>query len=122
MANWPTSASNVINGVMGFFQDGLPHYNNSKSSVNSFEPLYQNQFEVIITPPSILANTKYGSDLLLEQVQSITGMPEITPAEVVEQKFLWATRSFTKPVPQSTTADLSVVFEVNLSNYNKIKF
>ena len=31
---------------------GLPHFSNSTASRNNYEPVYLNQFEVIIQPPA----------------------------------------------------------------------
>ena len=42
---------------------GLPHFKNSKVGQQLFEPLYLNQFTVIITPPSSINNTAI-NDLL----------------------------------------------------------
>ena len=95
---------------------GLPHWTNSRAAVNYYEPIFQNQFEVIITPP---ASISQDVDLLVEHVKSIDGLPEILPG-VVEQKYKYATRSYSAAKPENTIADLSVVFTVNLNEENSM--
>ena len=56
---------------------GLPHFTNSKAAINNFEPVYLNQFEVIINPPAGIvdsATTFNGEGILAQQVKSITGL------------------------------------------------
>ena len=54
---------------------GLPHFKNSTVGRNLFEPLYLNQFTVIITPPASINNNTI-TPLLVEHVKSIKGLPE----------------------------------------------
>lgn len=90
---------------------GLPHYSNSQASMNNWEPLYLNQFEVIITPPSTINS---GVGFLVEHVKKITGLPEITPVGTVEQFYKFAKRTYSAAKPEDTTAELEMEFEVNL--------
>ena len=56
---------------------GLPHYTSSKASVNKFEPVFLNQFEVIITPPAAVVppqGNPGNGNILLEQVKSVSGL------------------------------------------------
>ena len=94
---------------------GLPHWDNSRAATNYYEPLFLNQFEVVITPPAIISANV---DLLVEHVVSITGLPELTPTGVVEQKYKFASRSFAGAIPEKTTADLDIKFTVNLNEEN----
>ena len=94
---------------------GLPHWDNSRAATNYYEPLFLNQFEVVITPPAIISANV---DLLVEHVVSISGLPELTPTGVVEQKYKFASRSFAGAVPEKTTADLDIKFTVNLNEEN----
>lgn len=96
---------------------GLPHWQNSRAAVNYWEPIFQNQFEVIITPP---ASVTQNVDLLVEHVLTVQGIPEITPGGVVEQKYKFATRSYSAALPTSTTADLDIKFTVNLNDDNNM--
>ena len=94
---------------------GLPHFDNSKASTEYYEPLFLNQFEVIITPPStITANV----DLLVEHVKKITGLPELTGVTTVEQFYKFAKRTYASGKPAKTDAELSIDFEVNLNEEN----
>jgi hypothetical protein len=96
---------------------GLPYWSNSRAATNYYEPIFQNQFEVIITPPAVITENV---DLLVEHVQSVDGLPELTPTAVVEQKYKFATRSYAAAVPEKTTADLKINFTVNLNEENNM--
>ena len=94
---------------------GLPHYSNSRAAMNNWEPLFLNQFEVIITPPSTVSA---GVGFLVEHVKKITGLPEITPNGTVEQFYKFAKRTYTAAKPEDTTAELEMDFEINLGASN----
>ena len=107
-----------LNSISQFLNKGrLPHYDNSPASVHNFEPVYLNQFDVIITPPAHIGNHHF-TDLLIEQVKSVTGLPEIVATDTVDQSYMWGKRTFSKPVPAETTAELEIKFEVNLNARN----
>jgi hypothetical protein len=93
----------------------LPHYSNSVASTNNYEPIFLNQFEVIITPPAIITQNV---NLLVEHVKSIKGLPELTPSGVVKQFFKFASRSYAQAKPTQTDAQLTIEFEVNLNENN----
>ena len=93
---------------------GLPHYENSKAARENFEPLFLNQFEVLITPPAIVP----GGEILTEHVKKIEGLPEITPTGFVEQYYKFAKRTYADARPEDTTAELTIEFEVNLDDAN----
>ena len=94
---------------------GLPHFDNSKAATEYYEPLFLNQFEVIITPPStITANV----DLLVEHVKKISGLPELTGVGTVEQFYKFAKRTYATGKPAKTDAQLTIDFEVNLNEEN----
>lgn len=96
---------------------GLPYWTNSLASREYYEPIYTNQFEVILTPPPVVAGP--GVALLVEHVTKLTGLPEINSAgELVEQKYKFATRSYAGAVPDTTVADLELTFTVNLNEEN----
>ncbi len=96
---------------------GLPHWSNSRAATNYYEPIYQNQFEVIITPP---ASITQNVDLLVEHVTSISGLPELTPTDVIEQSYKFAKRSYAAAIPKTTVADLVINFTVNLNEENNM--
>ena len=95
---------------------GLPHYSNSKAAVESWEPLFLNQFEVLITPPVIIS----GGNILTEQVKKVEGLPEITPTGFVEQFYKFAKRTYADARPEDTTAELTIEFEINLDDSNSM--
>jgi hypothetical protein len=95
---------------------GLPHFTNSKAATKYFEPFYQNLFEVSILPPSTIA----GGEILLEHVRKIGGLTNEKMEAVVEQKYKFATRSYAKSAPDSTTVDLAIGFSLNLNDANEL--
>jgi hypothetical protein len=96
----------------------LPHFDNSTASTQYYEPLFQNQFEVIITPPSLIAGPNDG--LLVEHVTKITGLPELTGVGTVEQYYKFAKRTYAAGKPAKTDAQLTIDFEVNLNENNEM--
>jgi hypothetical protein len=96
---------------------GLSHWKNSVAATNYFEPIFQNQFEVILTPPAVITGSEVS--LLVEHVTKLSGLPEINSAgTLVEQKYKFATRSYAGALPDKTTADLALTFTVNLNDEN----
>jgi hypothetical protein len=96
---------------------GLPHFSNSIASMNNFEPVYLNQFEVVITPPAVIGGPNVS--LLVEHVTKLGGLPEIkSPGTLIEQEYKFATRSYAGPKPDTTVADLKIDFTVNLNEEN----
>jgi len=94
---------------------GLPHFDNSRAATEYYEPLFLNQFEVIITPPSTITNNV---DLLVEHVKKISGLPELTGVDRVDQFYKFAKRTYATGKPKETTALLDIDFEVNLNEEN----
>lgn len=95
---------------------GLPHFQNSLFGINKYEPVYLNQFEVLITPPAPVL----GGTILVEQVTSISGLGvDKTPKETT-QKYKFATRNYAGAKPDSTVFDLTVNFTVNLNDANSM--
>jgi hypothetical protein len=96
---------------------GLPYWTNSTAAVNYYEPIYQNQFEVILTPPAVIGGPNVA--LLVEHVTKISGLPEINSAgTLVEQEYKFAKRSYAGAVPDTTVADIEISFTVNLNEEN----
>jgi hypothetical protein len=94
----------------------LPHFKNSKAATSKWEPVYKNLFEVTILPPPSVT----GGSLLLEHVNSITGLTTELGQEVTEQTFKTAKRSFLSSVPVNTVVDLVVNFSLNLNDNNEM--
>lgn len=92
---------------------GLPHYTNSTASRENYEPIYLNQYEVIITPPEPL-NVSQDVIIISEQVKNVKSLPEITPLETVEQYYKFAKRTYADAKPKDTTHQFKIEFEVNL--------
>jgi hypothetical protein len=103
---------------------GLPHFTNSLAGINNYEPVFLNQFQVLITPPPgiVDANITFnGESVLSQQVKSITGMAvDIAPAQAVEQNYKFATRRYAGGEPSTSDMNLSMEFEVNLSDTNSM--
>lgn len=105
---------------------GLPHFNNSIAARNNFEPVFLNQFEVTIVPPSAitLANTTFnGESILTQQVKSLTGSlaVDIQPAAPVTQYYKFAERRYAGGEPSTSDVQFSVAFEVNLNDSNSMQ-
>ena len=96
---------------------GLPYWTNSTAARNYYEPIYKNQFEVILTPPAVITGSEVA--LLVEHVTELSGLPEINSnGTLVEQKYKFATRSYAGGIPDTTTADLTLKFTVNINEEN----
>lgn len=99
----------------------LAHYKNSKVSMNDFEPVYLNLFEAILTPPaSITSALGNPATILLEQVKKISGLEIDKNPGVVEQHYKTQKRRFAGAKPETSTLDIVVDFEVNVSDANSM--
>ena len=94
----------------------LPHYSQDQTSKKgrTFEPVQQSLFEVTILPPAGVQ----GANMLLQQVNSISGLEINKAIGTQEQKFKFVTRSFASQ-PDGTSVDLSVNFSLNLNDANQ---
>ncbi len=100
----------------------LPHYrfdqnnrDHGKIPGSHFEPVQGNLFEVTIICPEGVE----GGDLLLQQVKSIGGLENIyRDIAPVQQKYKFSSRSYAG-MPDDTTLDLAVQFELNLNDSNE---
>lgn len=99
---------------------GLPHWRNSTAAKEKYEPIYLNQFEVLITPPpAVAAAIGFGSTLMLDHVRKVTGIPEQAgTGKIVEQFYKFARRLYAAARPEATTVTLKIDFEVNLNQNN----
>ena len=95
---------------------GLPHYRNSKASMNKFEPVYNAQFEVTLQPPAAVSDWS----LVMEQVLKVGGVEINKQPAVVEQQYKSAKRSFAGGMVDDTTVDITLDFEVNLNDANSM--
>ena len=95
---------------------GLPHYQNSLFGINKYEPVYLNQFEVLITPPGPVL----GGQILVQQVTKLSGLEaDKTPAPI-QQRYKFAVRNYAGAKPEQTIFDLSLSFTVNLNDANSM--
>ncbi len=99
---------------------GLPHFTASKAAVNLYEPVYLNQFEVIIQPPVAVSNPlgNSGRTLMVENVVSVTGLSVDKNPGVMEQRYKFAKRRYTSGVVDDTGVKVSMEFETNLDDNN----
>lgn len=95
---------------------GLPHYNQDQTSKKgrNFEPIQPNLFEVTVLPPAGVAD----APLLLQHVNSISGLELYKEIAAVEQKYKWVTRSFAG-MPDGTAVDVTINFSLNLNEANQ---
>ena len=77
---------------------GLPHFQNSLYSINKYEPVYLNQFEVTVIPPPAVA----GGQILLEQIVNVTGLNVDKNPGFVFQKYKFAKRNYAGAKPDTT--------------------
>jgi len=93
----------------------LPHYDQSKASINLSEVVHSNLFEITFLTP-----LNHDAALILEHVKSISGMQGVNPSiDPVGQRFKFTDRSFAG-MPAQTFVDLSVVFTLNLNIANEM--
>jgi hypothetical protein len=99
------------------------HFTNSKVGVSNLEPLYDNLFEVVITPPDIIANNPewsgVGRELLLENITAIRGLDVDKLPNIVTQNFKGSQRNFIANNPDDTTVTVSIDWELNLNEANQ---
>lgn len=102
---------------------GLPHYSSSKASISKYEPIFLNQFEVLITPPtgvSVPQGNPGSGNILLEHVKKVSGLQvDQNPGEVTQQ-FKFAKRYYSGAAPAKTGLDVDIEFEVNLDDNNSM--
>ena len=93
---------------------GLPHYRNSQAAMQKFEPLYDAQFEILLTPPAAVT----GWTLVMENVLKVDGIETNKLPDVVEQKYKSAVRTFAGGMVTNAVLDIKIDFEVNLDDSN----
>ena len=102
----------------------LPHIANVTAGKEHYDPMHQSIFEVQFTNLPKKITSEFGVkesviNLLPEQVVSISGLDALQRvAGVNSQKFLGVDVSFLNPVLESTTAEFTIVFNLNLNNSN----
>lgn len=92
----------------------LPHYKNSKVSMEMYEPLYNSHFELIITPPFAIADW----DLIIENINKVSGIETNKMPALVTQKFKGTTRTFAGGAVDDTSITFTIDMECNLNDSN----
>ena len=96
----------------------LPHFKNVESGFNKYDPVHKSIFEVEFTLPAAIQSLfKTEEALLTQQVTTVSGLDALqktTPAG--EQKFFGVTVSYLHPVLDTTAAELTITFNLNLKN------
>jgi hypothetical protein len=99
---------------------GLPHFSSAKAAVQLYEPVYLNQFEVLIQPPVAVSNPQgnAGRTLLVENVLSVTGLAVDKNPGIMEQRYKFARRRYAGGVVDDTGVKIRIEFETNLDDNN----
>lgn len=99
---------------------GLPHFTSSKAAVQLYEPVYLNQFEVIIQPPAgvSLEQGNSGRSLLVENVLSVSGLAVDKNPNVAEQRYKFSKRRYAASSVDDTGVKVRIEFETNLNDTN----
>lgn len=99
---------------------GLPHFSSAKAAVQLYEPIYLNQFEVIIQPPVGVSNPvgNPGRSLLVENVLSVTGLSIDKNPGVAEQRYKFSRRRYAAGAVDDTGVKVRIEFETNLNDNN----
>jgi hypothetical protein len=99
---------------------GLPHFTSSKAAVSLYEPVYLNQFEVIIQPPAAVSNPagNAGRTLLVENIVSMSGFEVDKTPTPVTQTYKFANRRYAGGAVDDTGAKVTFSFETNLDDNN----
>ena len=96
----------------------LPHILNVESGRTKYDPVHKSIFEVYFTLPAAIQSQFAAEELLLtEQVTTVSGLDALqktTPASV--QNFYGVTVSYLNPVFDTTAADITINFNLNLRN------
>ncbi len=99
---------------------GLPHFTSAKAAVQLYEPVYLNQFEVIIQPPAGVVNEQGngGRTLLVENVLSVSGLTVDKNPQPIEQRYKFSKRRYAGGAPDDTGVKVRIEFETNLNDNN----
>lgn len=99
------------------------HFTNSKVATANMEPVYKELFDIIITPPDLIANNPewsgIGKEILLEEITGITGLDVDIMPSIITQEFKGTKRNFVGVVPDNTSVSFSISFELNLNDANQ---
>ena len=95
----------------------LPHVLDVESGYNRYDPNHSSVFEVYITLPTALDIEQADEVLLTEQVTKVDGLDNLQKDAVSgSQKFFGVDVSFKNPTLESTRAEFTIEFNLNLRN------
>jgi hypothetical protein len=99
---------------------GLPHFTSAKAAVSLYEPVYLNQFEVLIQPPAAVSNPvgNGGRTLMVENVTQIGGLAVDKTPNPVLQNYKFAGRRYAGAAVDDTGVRITVNFQTNLDDNN----
>jgi hypothetical protein len=89
-----------------------------QSGINKYDPVHGSVFEVYFSlPEQIAKDFKETEAILTEQVTNVSGLDALQKTtEAGTQKFLGVDASYLNPTMSSTTADVTMTFNLNLKN------
>lgn len=97
----------------------LPHIQNIQSAREKYDPVHKSLFEVVFSgvPNAILGKSVGENGIILsQQVKTVSGLDALNKTTAAgEQKFMGITVSFLNPTVDSTAADITIVFNLNLN-------
>jgi hypothetical protein len=95
-----------------------PHLKNTHAGREFWDPMHNSIFEIQFEGLSAMGLCDQEDHLLLtEQVTTVSGLDSlIKVVGVGEQKFMGVTNSYANPVYDTTAADITVEFNLNLRN------
>lgn len=108
-----------LNQAAAAITDNLPHIRSVKSGFNKWDPVHRSIFEVSFTLPPLLQGDYFmeANPILSQQVQSVSGLDALQKTTTAgTQKFYGVDVSYLNPTLESTYADLTIVFNLNLRN------
>lgn len=93
----------------------LPHIRNIRAGINKYDPVHVAVFEVAFAFPEAIHATDEDIAILTEQVTQVQGLNVLQKTSGAgSQTFLGATVSFLEPTLDSTSAELTITFNLNL--------
>ena len=99
---------------------GLPHFISAKAAVNLYEPVYLNQFEVIIQPPSGVSNPAGNASrsLMVENIVNLGALEVDKNPRAISQTYKFADRRYAGGLIEDTGSKITIKFETNLDDNN----
>ena len=110
--------SGDLNQTPGAITDNLPHIRSVKSGINKWDPVHRAIYEVAFTlPPALQSVFIEDVPILTQQVYSVSGLDALQKTTAAStQRFFGVDVSYLNPTLETTYADLTIVFNLNLRN------